>query len=90
MWNSIRMELYKIFRMRSFWVISIIMIGLVFMTTEFNCDDMKAARQEQSASEGNVSGTGTKYIRGECFGTGTKCIRGEYFGTAEQRWSAGK
>ena len=41
MWNSIRMELYKIFRMRSFWVISIIMIGLVFMTTEFNCDDMK-------------------------------------------------
>lgn len=44
MWNSIRMELYKIFRMRSFWVISIIMIGLVFMTTEFNCDDMKAAR----------------------------------------------
>ena len=56
MWNSIRMELYKIFRMRSFWVISIIMIGLVFMTTEFNCDDMKAARQEQSASEGNVSG----------------------------------
>ena len=35
MWNSIRMELYKIFRMRSFWVISIIMIGLVFMTTEF-------------------------------------------------------
>ena len=32
------------------------MIGLVFMTTEFNCDDMKAARQEQSASEGNVSG----------------------------------
>ena len=36
MWNSIRMELYKIFRMRSFWVISIIMIGLVFMTTEFN------------------------------------------------------
>lgn len=56
MWNSIRMELYKIFRMRSFWVISIIMIGLVFMTTEFNCDDMKAARQEQSASEGNASG----------------------------------
>ena len=56
MWNSIRMELYKIFRMRSFWVISIIMIGLVFMTTEFNCDDMKAARQEQSASEGNISG----------------------------------
>ena len=56
MWNSIRMELYKIFRMRSFWVISIIMIGLVFMTTEFNCDDMKAARQEQSASVGNVSG----------------------------------
>ena len=56
MWNSIRMELYKIFRMRSFWVISIIMIGLVFMTTEFNCDDMKAARQEQSASEGNVTG----------------------------------
>ena len=55
MWNSIRMELYKIFRMRSFWVISIIMIGLVFMTTEFNCDDMKAARQEQSASEWNVS-----------------------------------
>ena len=48
MCNSIRMELYKIFRMRSFWVISIIMIGLVFMTTEFNCDDMKAARQEQS------------------------------------------
>ena len=37
-------------------MISIIMIGLVFMTTEFNCDDMKAARQEQSASVGNVSG----------------------------------
>ena len=55
MCNSIRMELYKIFRMRSFWVISIIMIGLVFMTTEFNCDDMKAARQEQSAA-GNISG----------------------------------
>lgn len=60
MWNSIRMELYKIFRMRSFWVISIIMIGLVFMTTEFNCDDMKAARQEQSTSEGNVSGQQNK------------------------------
>ena len=60
MWNSIRMELYKIFRMRSFWVISIIMIGLVFMTTEFNCDDMKAARQEQSASEGNISGQQNK------------------------------
>ena len=60
MWNSIRMELYKIFRMRSFWVISIIMIGLVFMTTEFNCDDMKAARQEQSASEGDISGQQNK------------------------------
>ena len=59
MWNSIRMELYKIFRMRSFWVISIIMIGLVFMTTEFSCDDMKAARQEQSAAE-NISGEQNK------------------------------
>ncbi len=41
-------------------MISIIMIGLVFMTTEFNCDDMKAARQEQSASEGNISGQQNK------------------------------
>ena len=38
--------------MRSFWVISIIMIGLVFMTTEFNCDDMKAARQDNEVFNG--------------------------------------
>ena len=72
MWNSIRMELYKIFRMRSFWVISIIMIGLVFMTTEFNCDDMKAARQEQSASEGNISGQEQSTSEGDISGQQNK------------------
>ena len=80
MWNSIRMELYKIFRMRSFWVISIIMIGLVFMTTEFNCDDMKAARQEQSASEGNVSGQEQSTSEGNISGQAQSTSEGNVSG----------
>lgn len=60
MWNCIRMEMYKIFRMKSFWWISLITIGLVFATTQFTCEDLQLEQEtEQTAvsseSDGNLS-----------------------------------
>ena len=57
MCNTIRMELYKLFRMKSFFVLAIITIAMVVLTAAFLVDDIEENTQAQSTQIIGINGT---------------------------------
>ena len=57
MCNTIRMELYKLFRMKSFFVLAIITIAMVVLTAAFLVDDIEENTQAQSTQIVGINGT---------------------------------
>ena len=57
MCNTIRMELYKLFRMKSFFVLAIITIAMVVLTAAFLVDDIEEDTQAQSTQIIGINGT---------------------------------
>lgn len=57
MCNTIRMELYKLFRMKSFFVLAIITIAMVVLTAAFLVDDIEEDTRAQSTQIIGINGT---------------------------------
>lgn len=57
MCNTIRMELYKLFRIKSFFVLAIITIAMVVLTAAFLVDDIEENTQAQSTQIIGINGT---------------------------------